>query len=241
MSRRLEEIINQTHPLRVLCCDLNKELPKNNLVKLTWGNVSLLSEDRKLMIIKPSGVPFDKLNYSAMSVVDVETGELIFGMKPSVDTQIHLEIYKGFPTVNSIVHTHSTHATSWAQALRPIPCLGTTHADYFVGAVPVVRYLTDEELNEYETNLGKIVVEHFTITNLRPETMPAVLLPLHGCLTFGTTGQKALEAAIALEEVALMAYKTSAIRINFDITLEEENLFRKHYERKHGPKKYYGQ
>lgn len=223
------------------CLALNKSLKENNLVKLTWGNASVLSEDGKSIVIKPSGVNFSELTYSQLCIVDLYSGRLISGMKPSVDTAIHLEIYKAFPEIKSIIHSHSKFATSWAQALEPIPILGTTHADYFLGDVPVARQLEEFELDEYEKNLGQSVVDFFQSNKINPLNIPAILLPGHGVMVFSDSPKRTLECAIVLEEIAEMAYYTKSINPNLKQSKLSKDLYTKHFERKNGINKYYGQ
>jgi L-ribulose-5-phosphate 4-epimerase len=223
------------------CLALNKSLKENNLVKLTWGNASVLSEDGKSIVIKPSGVNFSELTYSQLCIVDLYSGRLISGMKPSVDTAIHLEIYKAFPEIKSIIHSHSKFATSWAQALEPIPILGTTHADYFLGDVPVARQLEEFELDEYEKNLGQSVVDFFQSNKINPLNIPAILLPGHGVMVFSDSPKRTLECAIVLEEIAEMAYYTKSINPNLKQSKFSKDLYTKHFERKNGINKYYGQ
>jgi L-ribulose-5-phosphate 4-epimerase len=223
------------------CLSLNKSLKENNLVKLTWGNASVLSEDEKSIVIKPSGVNFSDLTYSQLCIVDLYSGRLISGMKPSVDTAIHLEIYKAFPEIKSIIHSHSKFATSWAQALEPIPILGTTHADYFLGDVPVARQLEEFELDEYEKNLGQSVVDFFQKNKINPLNIPAILLPGHGVMVFSDSPKRTLECAIVLEEIAEMAYYTKSINPNLKQSKLSKDLYTKHFERKNGINKYYGQ
>ena len=223
------------------CLALNKSLKENNLVKLTWGNASVLSEDGKSIVIKPSGVNFSDLTYSQLCIVDLYSGRLISGMKPSVDTAIHLEIYKAFPEIKSIIHSHSKFATSWAQALEPIPILGTTHADYFLGDVPVARQLEEFELDEYEKNLGQSVVDFFQSNKINPLNIPAILLPGHGVMVFSDSPKRTLECAIVLEEIAEMAYYTKSINPNLKQSKFSKDLYTKHFERKNGINKYYGQ
>ena len=223
------------------CLALNKSLKENNLVKLTWGNASVLSEDGKRIIIKPSGVNFSELTYSQLCIVDLYSGKLISGMKPSVDTAIHLEIYKAFPEIKSIIHSHSKFATSWAQALRPIPILGTTHADYFLSDIPVARQLEKTELDEYEKNLGQSVVDFYQTKKMNPLNIPAILLPGHGVMVFSDSAKRTLECAIVLEEIAEMAYYTTAINPNIQPCRLSRDLYIKHFERKNGINKYYGQ
>ena len=223
------------------CLALNKSLKENNLVKLTWGNASVLSEDGKTIVIKPSGVNFSDLTYSQLCIVDLYSGKLISGMKPSVDTAIHLEIYKAFPEIKSIIHSHSKFATSWAQALRPIPILGTTHADYFLSDIPVDRQLEKYELDEYEKNLGQCVVDFYQTKKMNPLNIPAILLPGHGVMVFSDSPKRTLECAIVLEEIAEMAYYTTAINPNIQPCRLSKDLYTKHFERKNGINKYYGQ
>ena len=223
------------------CLALNKSLKENNLVKLTWGNASVLSEDGKSIVIKPSGVNFSDLTYSQLCIVDLYSGKLISGMKPSVDTAIHLEIYKAFPEIKSIIHSHSKFATSWAQALRPIPILGTTHADYFISDIPVSRQLEKDELDEYEKNLGQCVVDYYQNKKINPLNIPAILLPGHGVMVFSDSPKRTLECAIVLEEIAEMAYYTTSINPNIQPCRLSRELYTKHFERKNGINKYYGQ
>jgi L-ribulose-5-phosphate 4-epimerase len=223
------------------CLYLNKSLKENNLVKLTWGNASVLSEDGKFVIIKPSGVDFDKLTFSQLCIVELYTGKLISGMKPSVDTAIHLEIYKAFPEIKSVIHSHSKFATSWAQALTPIPILGTTHADYFLSDIPVARQLEKYELDDYEKNLGKSVVDYFQSMKINPLNIPAVLLPGHGVMVFSDSPKRTLECAIVLEEIAEMSYYTKTINPEIQPCKLSKELYTKHFERKNGINKYYGQ
>jgi len=223
------------------CLALNKSLKENNLVKLTWGNASVLSEDGKSIVIKPSGVNFSKLSFSQLCIIDLYSGKLVSGMKPSVDTAIHLEIYKAFPEIKSIIHSHSKFATSWAQALKPIPILGTTHADYFLDDIPLARQLKEIELDEYEKNLGQSVVDFFQKSKINPLNIPAILLPGHGVMVFSDSPQRTLECAIVLEEIAEMAYYTTAINPNIQPCRLSRDLYIKHFERKNGINKYYGQ
>jgi L-ribulose-5-phosphate 4-epimerase len=222
------------------CVELNKALPQNGLVKLTWGNASVLSDCGRYMAIKPSGIPFETLDYLDVSLVRVADGCLLSGKKPSVDEQLHLQMYRAFSQIRSVIHTHSKFATSWAQARIPIPALGTTHADYFDGCVPVCDVLSDGDLSDYEANLGRTIVRYFLRTGLNPLLSQAILIPFHGCLTFSDSPKKALEAAIVLEEVAEMALYTKVLG-KTETDRESESLFKKHFERKNGRSKYYGQ
>jgi L-ribulose-5-phosphate 4-epimerase len=222
------------------CVELNKALPQNGLVKLTWGNGSVLSDCGNYMAIKPSGMAFETLSDSDISLVRVADGCLVSGKKPSVDQQLHLQMYRAFPQIRSVIHTHSKFATAWAQARIPIPVLGTTHADYFDGCVPVCDALSDGDLSDYETNLGNTIVRYFVRMRLNPLYSHAILIPFHGCLTFSDSPKKALEAAIVLEEVAEMALYTKILG-KTETDPESEPLFKKHFERKNGRSKYYGQ
>jgi L-ribulose-5-phosphate 4-epimerase len=223
------------------CLSLNKSLKEHDLVKLTWGNASVLTEDGKHIVIKPSGIEFDKLTFSQLCIVELYTGKLISGMKPSVDTAIHLEIYKAFPEIKSIIHSHSKFATSWAQALKPIPILGTTHADYFLSDIPVARQLEKFELDEYEKNLGQCVVDFYQSKKINPLNIPAILLPGHGVMVFSDSSKRTLECAIVLEEIAEMAYYTTSINPHIQPCRLSRDLYKKHFERKNGINKYYGQ
>lgn len=223
------------------CLLLNKSLKDNSLVKLTWGNASVLTEDCKHIIIKPSGVEFDKLTFSQLCTIELYTGKLISGMKPSVDTAIHLEIYKAFPEIKSIIHSHSKFATSWAQAITPIPILGTTHADYFLSDIPVARQLKKFELDDYEKNLGQSVVDYYQSKKINPLNIPAILLPGHGVMVFSDSPKRTLECAIVLEEIAEIAYYTKSINPDIQVSELSKDLYEKHFERKNGINKYYGQ
>ena len=223
------------------CVSINKALKKYGLVKLTWGNASVISEDGKFIAIKPSGVPFNDLTFSQISVIDVYSNKLISGMSPSVDAPIHLEIYKAFPEIKSVIHSHSKYATSWAQANMPIPILGTTHADYFLKSIPLARNLKEEELENYEQNIGISVVDYFQKEKINPLNIPAILLPGHGVLTFSDNAKKTLDCAIVVEEIAEMAYITLSLNPTLKITEFNQRLYSKHFERKNGINKYYGQ
>tara|TARA_Y100000589_G_C27101277_1_gene608171 strand:- start:64 stop:756 length:693 start_codon:yes stop_codon:yes gene_type:complete len=223
------------------CLKLNQNLQKYGLVKLTWGNASVIDNDGKKVAIKPSGVEFDKLTFSQISIIELYTNKHISGMKPSVDTPLHLEIYKAFPEIKSVIHTHSKFATSWAQAHKSIPILGTTHADYFIDSIPVARPLDQSEIIEYEKNLGKSVVDYFQEKKINPLNIPAILLPSHGVLIFSDSPMRTLECAIVLEEIAEMAALSCSINPNYSQSQVNRNLFLKHFERKNGINKYYGQ
>jgi len=223
--------------------EINKSLAKEKLVMFTWGNASVFDPEVGIVYIKPSGVPFGDLKESDVSQIKVETGELIDGLKPSVDTPTHLELFRSFKGVRSVIHTHSKYCTIFAQAKMDIPCLGTTHADYFYGGVPLVPALTEQEIiHDYEANTGKRITQHFNDRHISPLQVKAALCPSHGVFVWGETADEALSNAIILENVAEMAYKTIMMcysagdHITFDM-----NLLRKHFLRKHGEGSYYGQ
>ncbi|HOO27063.1 MAG TPA: L-ribulose-5-phosphate 4-epimerase [Lachnospiraceae bacterium] len=218
--------------------EANMALPKYGLVTFTWGNVSGIDREKGLFVIKPSGVEYDSLKPEDMVVVDLE-GEIVEGnYKPSSDTPTHLELYKAFPEIGGIVHTHSSFATSWAQSGRGIPCYGTTHADYMYGEIPCARSLTAEEIHsEYEKNTGLLIIETFKEKDVM--AVPAVLCANHGPFTWGKNAKEAVHNAVVLEEVAKMAYRTELI--NTDVQPAPQVLQDKHYYRKHGANAYYGQ
>ncbi|MDY4427912.1 MAG: L-ribulose-5-phosphate 4-epimerase [Lachnospiraceae bacterium] len=220
--------------------EANMLLPKYGLVTFTWGNVSGIDREQGLFVIKPSGVEYEKLTPDDMVVMSL-TGEKIEGKyKPSSDTATHIEIYKAFPYVGGVVHTHSSYATSWAQAGRGIPCYGTTHADYLYGEIPCVRNLTKEEIDEdYEGNTGKLIVSYFKENNIDPSAMPAVLCENHGPFTWGKDAHDAVHNSVVLDEVAKMAARCE--RINPNVQPAPQVLQDKHYYRKHGANAYYGQ
>lgn len=220
-------------------CQANHDLVAHGLVTLTWGNVSGLSPDRELLVIKPSGVAYNELVPERMVVVKVATGEVVAGsLKPSSDTPTHLFLYQNFSGVGGIAHTHSRYATVFAQARREIPCFGTTHADHFYGAVPVTRSLTEAEVNEaYERNTGQVIVERFA--NLDAQALPGVLVASHAPFTWGRDAHDAVANAVALEAVAEMALHTLALAPGQ--APMEQYILDKHYLRKHGKDAYYGQ
>jgi L-ribulose-5-phosphate 4-epimerase len=219
-------------------CDANRELAALGLAALTWGNVSGLSPDRSLMVIKPSGVPYAELTPEEMSVVSIQTGEAVEGLKPSSDAPTHRYLYTHFASVGGITHTHSPKATAFAQARREIPCLGTTHADHFYGPVPVTRALTEEEVREaYELNTGVVIVERFA--DVDPCSMPAVLLPGHAPFCWGANAAESVANAAALEAAAAMAIDSLAL--DPGLSSLDRFLLDKHHSRKHGKNAYYGQ
>lgn len=217
--------------------EANLSLEKHGLVIFTWGNVSGINRDQGLVVIKPSGVSYDDMTSDDMVVVDLE-GKVVEGkLRPSSDTPTHLVLYKAFPNIGGIVHTHSSWATAWAQSGKPIPALGTTHADYFYGPVPCTRKLIQQEIETaYEIETGHVIVE--TFKNLDPNAVPGVLVNNHAPFAWGKTPGDAVHNAKVLEEVAQMAYHT--LQINPSATIDQF-LLDKHYFRKHGKDAYYGQ
>ncbi|MFO7907379.1 MAG: L-ribulose-5-phosphate 4-epimerase AraD [Planctomycetota bacterium] len=224
--------------LKAEVCQANLDLVAHGLVTLTWGNVSGLSDDGEHVVIKPSGVPRDRMRPEQMVVVDL-SGAVVDGeMRPSSDTPTHVLVYKYFAGVQGVAHTHSRRATAFAQARMEIPCLGTTHADHFFGGIPLTRPLTEQEVSTgYEENTGKVIVERFR--DLDPIAMPAVLVADHGPFIWGTSASNAVENAVALEAVAEMAVTTYQLRR--DAPPLESYMLEKHYQRKHGTGAYYGQ
>ncbi len=216
----------------------NLLLPQHHLVTFTWGNVSAVDRERGLVVIKPGGVAYDAMQPDDMVVVDLESGAVVEGRyKPSSDTPTHLVLYRAFPSAGGIVHTHSRWATVFAQAHRPIPALGTTHADDFYGEIPCTRPMTDEEIGgEYEAQTGEVIVERFRL--LDPQTMRAVLVAGHGPFTWGKDAHEAVHNAVVLEEAAFMAWHTMQLGKTEPIS---QALLDKHFLRKHGANAYYGQ
>ena len=219
--------------------EANLMLPKYGLVTFTWGNVSGVDRERRLMVIKPSGIAYEQLTADDMVVVSLDTGEKVEGRwNPSSDTATHVVLYNHFPNIGGIVHTHSKWATSWAQAGAGIPAYGTTHADYFYGKIPCTRKMTLEEIRgAYEHETGNVIVETFSDKN--PDDIPAVLVYSHGPFTWGKDPGNAVYNAVVLEEVACMAFHTEAL--NHKINPMQTELLEKHYLRKHGKDAYYGQ
>lgn len=222
--------------------EANMLLPEKGLVIYTWGNVSGITDDRKYVAIKPSGVDYEKLTAEDIVVVDME-GNVVDGtMRPSSDLATHLEIYRNFPDAGGVVHTHSRWATIWAQAGRPIPAYGTTHADYFFGPVPCTRPLTEEETETaYELNTGKVIVETFREQEINPKYVPGVLVSSHGPFTWGTDPFNAVYNAVVLDELAMMAWHTEVIHNSQKMDDIPDYVLKKHFMRKHGPDAYYGQ
>jgi L-ribulose-5-phosphate 4-epimerase len=224
--------------LKKSVCDANIELHRENLVIYSWGNVSGIDRKAGVVAIKPSGVSYEELTPDKIVLVDLD-GKIVEGnLKPSSDTPTHLEIYRNFNAIGGICHAHSMSATIWAQACREIPCLGTTHADYFYGPIPVTEPMTNDEIQtDYELNTGKAIVRRFA--ELNPMQMPAVLVANHGPFTWGGSADEAVKAIVVLEEIATMAIDTLILSPNQ--TQISKPLLDKHYLRKHGENAYYGQ
>lgn len=227
--------------LRNIVYEANMELPKRGLVTYTWGNTSGVDRERGLMVIKPSGVKYEDLSPENMVVISLEDGSRIEGdYNPSSDTKTHLELYRSFPNIGGIVHTHSPYAVGWAQAGEDIPCFGTTQADYFYGSVPCVRHLTPKEIDEgYEMNTGKVIIETFKERKLDPIAIPGAICFSHGPFTWGKDPAQAVYHAVVLEEIAKMATFTRMVKP--DAAPAPQHYLDKHYMRKHGPNAYYGQ
>jgi L-ribulose-5-phosphate 4-epimerase len=220
-------------------CQANLELVEEGLVIQTWGNVSGIDRSKGLVVIKPSGVPYDRMHPRHMVVVELQSGRVAEGtLKPSSDTDTHLVLYRAFPSIGGIVHTHSLCATAWAQTCRPVPALGTTHADYFHGPVPCTRLLASREIqSDYETNTGNVIVE--TFAGRDPLSCPAVLVASHGPFAWGKSVPEAVHNAVVLEHVIKLAGET--LRLFSSPKAMQRTLLNKHFFRKHGPGAYYGQ
>ncbi len=229
MLKKLKELVFQANLL----------LPKHGLVTFTWGNVSGIDRERGLVVIKPSGVPYETMKRDDMVILELETGKVVNGeLKPSSDTPTHLELYKAFPNIGGIVHTHSRWATSFAQAGRGIAALGTTHGDYFYGEIPCTRKMTVEEIQaEYEKETGTVIIETFKDKN--PDVIPGVVVYSHGPFAWGKDAMDAVHNAVVMEEVAFMNIQT--MLLNSNIQPMQQELLDKHYLRKHGANAYYGQ
>ena len=224
--------------LKKTVCEANLLLPKHGLVTFTWGNVSGIDRDKGLVVIKPSGVPYDGMQPEDMVVVDLD-GKLVEGKwKPSSDTPTHVVLYKAFPECGGIVHTHSRWATTFAQAKKEISAMGTTHADYFYGAIPCTRPMTDREIRgEYEKETGNVIVETFADRN--PADIPGVVVCSHGPFAWGTDPMNAVHNAVVMEEVAFMNWH--AMVLDPELGPMQQTLLDKHYLRTHGKNAYYGQ
>ncbi|WP_054179803.1 L-ribulose-5-phosphate 4-epimerase [Trabulsiella odontotermitis] len=218
--------------------EANMDLPRYGLVTFTWGNVSAIDHERRRVVIKPSGVAYDTMTVDDMVVIDLE-GRVIEGQwRPSSDTATHLALYHRYPTIGGVVHTHSTHATAWAQAGLAIPALGTTHADYFWGDIPCTRALSEQEIaEEYERHTGTVIIE--TLGDREPLHTPGVVVYQHGPFAWGKDAHDAVHNAVVMEEVAKMAW--IARGINPLLNAIDPALMQKHFLRKHGPEAYYGQ
>jgi L-ribulose-5-phosphate 4-epimerase len=225
--------------LKEQVCKANLQLVDEGLVIQTWGNVSGVDRASGNVVIKPSGVPYAEMAPEHMVVVAIDSGQIVEGdLRPSSDTPTHVILYRAFPGIGGVVHTHSLYATVWAQALRDIPPLGTTHADYFHGPVPCTRLLTDAEIQtDYEANTGDVIVERFD--GLNPLHFPGVLVASHAPFAWGESAAKAVENAVVLEYMARLASET--LRVNPDVPPMQQTLLDKHFLRKHGPGAYYGQ
>lgn len=226
--------------LKQQVCESNLELVRRGVVIYTWGNVSGIDREKGLMVIKPSGVDYDRMCPEDMVVVDLNTGKAVEGKwKPSSDMATHLEIYRKFPAVGGVVHTHSVNAVAFAQAGMPIRALGTTHADYFYGDIPCTRELTEEEvMSAYEVNTGKVIIETMEGLDIDPMAVPGVLVKNHGPFAWGKNPANAVYNAVVLEKVAEMDLKTLALNPGASM---KQYVLDKHYMRKHGPNAYYGQ
>lgn len=229
MLKKLKEQVFQANLL----------LPKHGLVTFTWGNVSGIDREKGLVVIKPSGVPYETMKRDDMVVLELESGKVVDGeLKPSSDTPTHLELYKAFPNIGGIVHTHSRWATTFAQAGRGITALGTTHGDYFYGEIPCTRKMTEAEIQtEYEKETGTVIIETFKDKN--PDAIPGVVVYSHGPFAWGKDAMDAVHNAVVMEEVAFMNIQT--MLLNPDIQPMQQELLDKHYLRKHGVNAYYGQ
>lgn len=226
--------------LKQIVLEANLLLPKHNLITFTWGNVSGIDREQGLMVIKPSGVEYDDMQAEDMVVVDLDGKRVEGKYKPSSDTDTHLALYKAFPTLGGIVHTHSRWATSFAQAGKGIPAFGTTQGDYFYGEIPCTRKMTPEEIaGSYELETGNVIVETFQSRHIDPGQVPAVLVHSHGPFAWGTDPFNAVHNAVILEEVAFMDFHAMALTPGLPPMQQE--LLDKHYLRKHGPGAYYGQ
>jgi len=216
--------------------DANLALVKHGLVIFTWGNVSAIDREKGIVVIKPSGVSYDEMKPEQMVVTDLEGKVLEGNLKPSSDTATHLELYKAFPEIGGVVHTHSTYATAWAQAGCDIPNIGTTHADYFSQEIPCTRDMIEAEMEAYEKETGSVIIERFK--GMNPNHVPGVLVKNHGPFSWGKNAHDAVHNAVVMEQVAKMAYIAYGINPNL---IMNPLLIKKHFFRKHGPGAYYGQ
>lgn len=226
--------------LKEIVCNSNLELLINGVVFYTWGNVSGISEDRKYMVIKPSGIDYEKMSADDMVVVDIASGKKVEGKwNPSSDTKTHLELYKKYSSIKGVVHTHSMNAVAFAQAGMDITALGTTHADYFYGNIPCARELTKSEVEkDYEINTGKVIIETIENRKINPMAIPGIVVKNHGPFIWGESPDNAVRNAVILERIAEMNLKTLLLNQNAEM---KQYILDKHYMRKHGPNAYYGQ
>lgn len=233
-AKKLESMLEK---LKQEVCEANLDLVRHGLVILTWGNVSAIDRETNLVVIKPSGVSYDNMTAQDMVVVDLE-GNVVEGtLRPSSDTPTHLVIYKSFPEVGAVVHTHSTYATAWAQACLSIPNLGTTHSDTFHCDIPCTTNMTAEQISRaYEAETGTVIADAFK--GMEPMHTPAVLVAHHGPFTWGKSAKEAVQNSVILEQVARMASITLALNPKVEM---DKNMIEKHYDRKHGANAYYGQ
>ena len=226
--------------LKEIVCNSNLELLINGVVFYTWGNVSGISEDRKYMVIKPSGIDYEKMSADDMVVVDIASGKKVEGKwNPSSDTKTHLELYKKYSSIKGVVHTHSMNSVAFDQAGMDITALGTTHADYFYGNIPCARELTKSEVEkDYEINTGKVIIETIENRKINPMAIPGIVVKNHGPFTWGESPDNAVRNAVILERIAEMNLKTLLLNQNAEM---KQYILDKHYMRKHGPNAYYGQ
>ncbi|GGB78411.1 L-ribulose-5-phosphate 4-epimerase [Dyadobacter sediminis] len=226
--------------LKELVYEANMEIPKEELAIVTFGNVSGVDRDQGVVAIKPSGIPYSKLTVQDIVIVDLDNRVVEGKMRPSSDTKTHTLLYKNFPSIGGVCHTHSTYAVAWAQAIMPIPNLGTTHADHLTPSVPVTEVMSDEMIRrDYELETGNQILDVFTKKGLSPEEVEMVLVACHGPFTWGKDPGKAVYNSIVLEEIAKMAFLT--LQINPSAQAIKQSLVDKHYFRKHGKDAYYGQ
>jgi L-ribulose-5-phosphate 4-epimerase len=219
--------------------EANLDLPKYKMVTFTWGNVSGIDRERGLVVIKPSGVPYEKLKRDDLVVVDLEGNKVEGDLKPSSDTPTHLALYRAFESIGGIVHTHSPWATAWAQAGKGIPAYGTTHADYFYGEIPCTRHMTEEEIKgAYELETGNVIIETFREREIDPAMVPGVLVNRHAPFAWGKDAHDALHNAVVLEEIAKIGHRTIQLQ---DVGPMDQTLLDRHFLRKHGANAYYGQ
>lgn len=226
--------------LKIAVYEANMELPRRGLITYTWGNVSGFDKESGYFVIKPSGVDYDVMKSDDMVVMNLDGDKIEGKYKPSSDTPTHIELYKKYPDIGGIVHTHSSFATSWAQAGTSIPLYGTTHADYFYGEIPCARSLTHDEIKgEYEKNTGLVIIETMEKRGINPLYTPGILCTNHGAFTWGKDSSEAVHNSVVLEEVAKMAYYTESI--NRNVKPAPKDIADKHFFRKHGEQAYYGQ